>query len=60
MAELPKKIDRSGPLAGVAIAACFVAAYGFSNQNAFLMWVLPAGLIGPAAIWAYWPHRPME
>jgi len=55
-----KKKDRNGPLAGVAVAACFLSAFGFSYQNVLLMWMLPVALVGLTAIWAYWPHRPAE
>ena len=60
MSQLPKKKDRSGPLAGVAVAACFVSAYGFSHQSALFMWVLPVALVAATAAWAYWPRRPSE
>lgn len=60
MDRVGKQKDRSGALAGVAVAACFVSAYGFSHQRAFFQWVLPVVLVGATALWAYWPRRPME
>jgi hypothetical protein len=60
MSQSPKKKDRSGPLAGVAVAACFVSAYGFNSQSALFMWVLPAALVGLTALWAYWARRREE
>lgn len=60
MTQLQKKKDRSGPLAGVGIAACFISAYGFSNESPLFMWMLPTALVGLTAVWAYWPHRPAE
>jgi hypothetical protein len=55
-----KKKDRSGALAAAAVAACFVAAYGFSHKSALFQWVLPVLLVGATALWAYWPRRPGE
>jgi hypothetical protein len=60
MNQAPKKKDRSGPLAGAAVAACFVSAYGFNNQSALFTWVLPIALVGLTALWSHWPRRSEE
>jgi hypothetical protein len=60
MNQVSKKRDRSGPLAGAAVTACFVSAYGFSNDSALFIWVLPTVLVGLTAVWSYWPNRPVE
>jgi hypothetical protein len=60
MDPVEKKKDRSGALAGAAVAACFVSAYGFSHQSALFQWVLPVALVAATALWAHWPRRSAE
>jgi hypothetical protein len=52
-----KKQDRTSVLAFAVVGACVIAAFGFSRQSTVIQWVIPAGLIVTAALYAFWPRR---
>jgi len=58
----PKKNERMNAVWIACFVACFLFAYGFSNQNALFQWKLPLALVLATGIWALLPRlrKPRE
>jgi hypothetical protein len=54
--EKNKKKDRSNAPVVAGIASCILSVYGFSNENALFLWVIPLALMSTSTLWAFWPR----